>query len=148
MVGPGPLSSFTGLPSRGLPAAGCGPASPCRGAFASGGRRGSLLLVVGVDPPTLADPSSGPAAALPTAHLEGKGFLWNARSNVVHVAVATSSGAPRSRSFLSDAGEEIWLRPVCGARASQLQADSLFSAVPEGSVLCLRSSCFHRLKDL
>ena len=98
--------------------------------------------------PTLADPSSGPAAALPTAHLEGKGFLWNARSGVVHVAVATSSGGPRSRSFLSDAGEEIWLRPVCGARTSQLQADSLFSAVPEGSVLCLRSSCFHRLKDL
>ena len=78
--------------------------------------------------PALADPS----AALATAHLEGKGFLWNARSNVFHVAVATSSGAPRSRSFR-------WGRSLAaarGARTSQLHADSLFSAVPEGSVLC------------
>ena len=68
-------------------------------------------------------------------------------SNVVRIAVETSPSAPRAKLFDSESEGGIWLRPVCGARTSQLQADSFSSAVPKGSTFCLRSSCLHRLKS-
>ena len=47
--------------------------------------------------------SLGPSRPSALADLEEKDFLWNAL---------------RSKSFISDSGEELRLRPDCGARTS------------------------------
>ncbi|CAE7236031.1 unnamed protein product [Symbiodinium sp. CCMP2592] len=56
----------------------------------------------------------------------------NSRSNVVHIAVATEPQAIRSKLYSSVSGEDIWLRPICGARTSQLAPDSFLSDFPKG----------------
>ena len=63
----------------------------------------------------------------PSASVSAFGHLWNARSNVVHVAMRTEPSAPRSKSFLVD-GATVWLRPLCGARTHQLDPDRLAPA--------------------
>ena len=68
------------------------------------------------DEAPLQDVSSGPTAPKatappPSASVSAFGFLWNARSNVVHVAMQTEPMAMRSKSFDID-GSTVWLRPL------------------------------------
>ena len=79
----------------------------------------------------------------PSASVSAFGHLWNARSNVVHVAMRTEPSAPRSKSFLVD-GATVWLRPLCGARTHQLDPDSFCLKAPEDAIHCTRTSCFSR----
>ena len=79
----------------------------------------------------------------PPASVSAFGHLWNARSNVVHVAMQTEPSAPRSKSFLVD-GLTVWLRPLCGARTHQLDPDSFCLQAPEDAIHCTRTSCFSR----
>ena len=71
------------------------------------------------------------------------GFLWNARSNVVHVAMQTEPTALRSKSFELN-GSTVWLRPLCGARTHQLDTDSFCATAPADAIFYTRSSCFAR----
>ena len=79
----------------------------------------------------------------PSASVAAFGYLWNARSNVVHVAMRTEPSATRSKSFLLD-GSTVWLRPLCGARTHQLDPDSFCLKAPDDAILCTRTSCFSR----
>ena len=96
----------------------------------------------------LQDVSSGPTAPKatappPSASVSAFGFLWNARSNVVHVAMQTEPMAVRSKSFDVD-GSTVWLRPLCGARTYQLDSDSFCTEAPADATFCTRASCFAR----
>ncbi|CAE7357916.1 unnamed protein product [Symbiodinium sp. CCMP2456] len=96
-------------------------------------------------PPTMQKAgTSGSSAGPASASIPSAGFLWNARSNVVHIAMSTEPGATRSRKYLID-GSELWLRPLCGARTHQLDEDSFLPKLPSGAASCTRSSCFSRL---
>ena len=79
----------------------------------------------------------------PSASVTAFGYLWNARSNVVHVAMRTEPSATRSKSFLLD-GSTVWLRPLCGARTHQLDPGSFCQKAPDDAILCTRTSCFSR----
>ena len=78
-----------------------------------------------------------------SASVTAFGYLWNARSNVVHVAMRTEPSATRSKSFPLD-GSTVWLRPLCGARMHQLDPDSFCLKAPDDAILCARTSCFSR----
>ena len=92
-------------------------------------------------PPALALPKA--TAPPPSASVAAFGFLWNARSNVVHVAMQTEPSAVRSKSFEID-GSTVWLRPLCGARTHQLDTDSYCTAAPADAIFCTRTSCCAR----
>ena len=79
----------------------------------------------------------------PSASVSAFGFLWNARSNVVHVAMQTEPSAVRSKSFELN-GSIVWLRPLCGARTHQLDTDSYCTSAPADAIFCTRTSCFAR----
>ena len=95
----------------------------------------------------LHEPAATPAPKAvsppPSASVTAFGYLWNARSNVVHVAMRTEPSATRSKSFLLD-GSTVWLRPLCGARTHQLDPDSFCLKAPDDAILCTRTSCFSR----
>ena len=79
----------------------------------------------------------------PSASVSAFGFLWNARSNVVHVAMQTEPTALRSKSFDIN-GSTVWLRPLCSARTHQLDTDSFCAKAPADAIFCTRTSCFAR----
>ena len=92
-------------------------------------------------PPAPAVPKA--TAPPPSASVTAFGFLWNARSNVVHVAMQTEPSALRAKSFELN-GSTVWLRPLCGARTHQLDTDSYCTAAPADAIFCTRTSCFAR----
>ncbi|CAE7460662.1 ppsC, partial [Symbiodinium sp. KB8] len=94
----------------------------------------------------LQDAPSAPAAPKaaappPSASVSAFGFLWNARSNVVHVAMQTEPSALRSKSFEIN-GSTVWLRPLCGARTHQPDTDSFCAKAPADAIFCRGDDVF------
>ncbi|OLP79432.1 hypothetical protein AK812_SmicGene40269 [Symbiodinium microadriaticum] len=85
---------------------------------------------------TATTPAPKAVSPPPSASVTAFGYLWNARSNVVQVAMRTEPSATRSKSFLLD-GATVWLRPLCGARTHQLDPDSFCEKAPEVQVFVL-----------
>ena len=67
-------------------------------------------------------------------------WLFNHRSGVLHAAVAALPGSERSV-LVHWEGQQVPLRPACGAAVHQLGSESACQSVPVGCTLCLRKAC-------
>ena len=67
-------------------------------------------------------------------------WLFNHRSGVLHAAVAALPGSERSV-LVHWEGQQVPLRPACGAAVHQLGSESACQSVPVGCTLCLRKVC-------
>ena len=67
-------------------------------------------------------------------------WLFNHRSGVLHAAVTASPGSDRSVVVLWE-GQQVPLRPACGAAVRQLGSESACRSVPTSCTLCLRKAC-------
>ena len=67
-------------------------------------------------------------------------WLFNHRSGVLRAAVAALPGSERSVLALWE-GQQVPLRPACGAAVHQLGPESACQSVPTNCTLCLRKAC-------
>ena len=67
-------------------------------------------------------------------------WLFNHRSGVLRAAVTASPGSDRSVVVLWK-GQQVPLRPACGAAVHQLGSESACQSVPTSCTLCLRKAC-------
>ena len=67
-------------------------------------------------------------------------WLFNHRSGVLRAAVTASPGSDRSVVVLWE-GQQVPLRPACGAAVHQLGSESACQPVPTNCTLCLCKAC-------